>query len=110
MIQRRAITVLEVVVVLVLCIFTAGLAVMLLTRHRENAQQVQCRNNLRAIGEAFHAYHDASSAKEHLRHLPPARIAEGYATWAVLLAPHMVKEHPLHQWDKQLSYFAQKDE
>jgi type II secretory pathway pseudopilin PulG len=110
MIQRRAITVLEVVVVLVVCIFTAGLAVMLLARHRENAQQVQCRNNLRAIGKAFHAYHDASSANERLRYLPPARIADGYATWAVLLAPHLVKEHPLHQWDKQQSYFAQKDE
>ena len=32
MVKRRAITVLEVVVILVVCIFTAGLAVMLLAR------------------------------------------------------------------------------
>jgi type II secretory pathway pseudopilin PulG len=108
--RRLAITRLEVIIALVLCSFAAGLGIVRLARFREDAQQVQCRNNLRAIGKAFHAYHDASSANERLRYLPPARIADGYATWAVLLAPHLVQEHPLHQWDKQQSYFAQKDE
>jgi hypothetical protein len=110
MIERRAITALEVVILLILCIITAGLAVMLVARHRDNSQQVQCRNNLRAMGKAIHTYHDASSANEHLRRLPPSRIAEGYATWAVLLAPFLIKEHPLQLWDKQQSYFAQQHE
>src|SRR5438046_2161089 len=110
MIQRRGITVLELVVVLAVCIVAVGLGVMLLSRHRENSHQAQCRNNLRVIGKAFHAYHDASSANEASRFLPPARIADGYATWGVLLAPHLQAEHPLHEWDKQLSYFAQKKE
>ena len=89
-------------------LFGEALAIMLLARHRENAQQVQCRNNLRMIGKAFHEYHAASAANEGARILPPSRMADGYATWAVLLAPYLLKEHPLQEWDPQRSYFAQK--
>jgi type II secretory pathway pseudopilin PulG len=109
MIQRRGLTILELVVVLAVCIVAVGLGVMVLARHRENSQQAQCRNNLRVIGKAFHAYYDATSANEASRYLPPSRIADGYATWGVLLAPYLQAEHPLHEWDKQRSYFAQKD-
>ncbi|MBI3822207.1 MAG: DUF1559 domain-containing protein [Planctomycetes bacterium] len=108
--MRRGITALEVLIVLVICIVGAGLVVMLIARTREKAQNVQCRNNLRQIGKAFHAYHDNSSADENLRVLPPSRIAEGYATWAVLLAPHLTKESPLLQWEQQRSYFAQQQD
>jgi hypothetical protein len=83
---------------------------MLLMRTRTGAQNVQCTNNLRQLGKAFHTYHDASAADEKVRVLPPSRIAEGYATWAVLLAPHLAKDHPLQQWDVQQSYFAQRPE
>jgi Protein of unknown function (DUF1559) len=108
--QRRGITLLEVLVVLILCVFAAGLAVVFIARHRENALSMQCRHNLKQIGEAFRAYHDASSVDKTSKRLPPARIAPGYATWAVLLAPHLSEDHPLHRWDKQASYFAQRDE
>src|ERR1019366_197101 len=62
------------------------------------------------IGLAIQAYHNASSANETLQRLPPSRIADGYATWTVLLAPHLIKEHPSHKWDPQLSYSAQPQE
>ena len=83
---RRGITVLEILVVLAIAVFALGLMVVLIARHRENAQRMQCKNNLRLIGQAFQAYHDASSADKALKRLPPSHIAEGYATWAVLLA------------------------
>jgi type II secretory pathway pseudopilin PulG len=107
---RRGITVLEVLVVLAIAVFALGLMVVLIARHRENAQRLQCKNNLRLIGLAFQAYHDASSADKAHKRLPPSRIAEGYASWAVLLAPHLLKENALQQWDPQLSYFAQMQE
>ncbi len=37
------------------------------------------------------------------------RIADGYATWAVLIAPHLTAaEHPLVKWDVARGYFAQE--
>jgi hypothetical protein len=110
MVHRRGITVLEALVVLVAVILAVGLGIMLLMRIRNAAQNVQCSNNLRQLGKAFHSYHEASAADEKVQVLPPSRIADGYATWAVLLAPHLAKEHPLQQWDVQQTYFAQKPE
>lgn len=82
---------------------------MLLAQHRENSQRVACINNLRVIGQAIYAYHEASAGDEKRRYLPPSHIADGYATWAVLIAPHMIKTHPLHDWDKDKSYFVQPE-
>jgi Protein of unknown function (DUF1559) len=108
--HRRGITVLEVIVVIIVCVAAIGLAVMLLARHRENAQREQCKLNLKRIGEAFRHYHDNSAVAERARFLPPSRLADGYATWAVFLAPELLPESPLSKWDLQKSYFAQHDE
>src|ERR1700686_5835188 len=101
MIYRRGITVLEVLVALALCVAVVGLGVMLVARHRENAQREKCKLNLKRIGEAFRTYHDLSAADEKARFLPPSRLADGYATWAVLLAPQLLTDQPLRQWDLQ---------
>ena len=81
MTKRHGITILEVLVAVALCIAVVGLAIMLLARHRENAQQVQCRNNLRMIGKAFHEYHAASAANEGARILPPSRHRRSWSGW-----------------------------
>jgi hypothetical protein len=107
---RRAVSKLEFLVAISLLVVVGGLVAMMIARHRENSQRLACINNLRVIGQAIHAYHEASAAGEKKRYLPPSHIADGYATWAVLIAPHMIKSHPLHDWDKQLSYFAQSEE
>ena len=108
--HRHAITRLEILVALVFGFSAVGIVVMLLARQRENGQRAQCMNNLRLIGLAVHAYHDASSGDKGLKRLPPSRLANGYATWAVLIAPYLTKESPLLEWSKQESYFAQKAE
>ncbi len=107
---RPALTRLELLVALVLGVFAVGFVVMLLTRHRENSLRVACSNNLRMIGMAVQAYHDKSAGDQGPKYLPPSRIADRYATWAVLIAPHLVKESPLHQWDREKSYFVQEEE
>jgi hypothetical protein len=96
-----------VIVIALVALCATGIVVMLLARLRTIGQSEQCKNNLRRIGEATYAYHSASAVEEALQRLPPSRIADGYATWGVLLAPYLTKEHPLHKWDQQLSYFAQ---
>ena len=60
-------------------------------------------NNLRRIGEGVQSYHKSHDA------LPPARIADGYATWAVLLAPHVSGDHPLAAWDSQKRFVDQEE-
>ena len=77
---------------------------MFIARQRENGLRLQCANNLRRLGVGVHSFADPKTPNSLL---PPARIADEYATWAVLLAPHLVKEHPLHHWDKSRTYFAQ---
>jgi hypothetical protein len=79
-------------------------------RTREAALREQCKNNLRIVGNAIRSYHDQSAADKALQSLPPARLADGYATWAVLLAPYLTKERPLISWDQERAYVAQNDE
>jgi hypothetical protein len=108
--SRRALTKLELLVAVALGVFVVGFLIMLLTRHRENSLRVACSNNLRVIGLAVQAYHDKSAGDPARKYLPPSRIADRYATWAVLIAPHLVKESPLHRWDVEKSYFVQEEE
>ncbi|MBM3996349.1 MAG: DUF1559 domain-containing protein [Planctomycetes bacterium] len=108
--MRRGITLLEVVIILLVGVVAVGVGVMLITRNREYALREQCKLNLKRIGEGIQAYHDASSVNEAARRLPPSRIAAGYATWAVLLAPYLTKEHVLQKWDEKKGYFEQADD
>ena len=101
--HRPALTRLDLIVVLFLGLTLLGFIFVFLPRQREHGLRVQCMNNLKRIGEgvqSFHKDHDA---------LPPARIADGYATWAVLLAPHVTGAHPLQAWDLR-KRFADQDE
>lgn len=105
--MRRGVTVLEVLVILVFVVLALSIGAMLLVRHRENSLQAMCANNLRRIGLAMHEYHDGSAADEKQRTFPPSRLAPGYATWAVFLAPYLANDHPLRAWDLEQAYFAQ---
>src|SRR5438105_1203678 len=88
--QRRGLTAVEVVVVLIVLLTLLGLMLTYILRQRESALRVHCMNNLRRIGTALHSFHDVSGgAQPALAFLPAARIADGYATWAVQIAPHM---------------------
>src|SRR5215470_8519146 len=103
--HRSAITRVEIAIVIGLGLLVAGLLAVLLSRQRENGMRLQCMNNLRRIGEAVHAFHEGKlgveddAKKPGHGYLPPARIADGYATWAVLLVPYLTDKNPLHDWD-----------
>lgn len=101
--RRRAITRIEVAVIVAIGVCCVAAIFLLLVRQRENGLRVQCANNMRRQGEAVLAYADTKETP----FLPPARIADGYATWAVLIAPYLATKHPLDDWDVSRSYFAQ---
>src|SRR5689334_19557525 len=80
---RRGITRLEVAILLVVVVVLAGVVITYLGRQRGLADEKVCANNLRRIGEAILGFH------EEKKFLPAARIAPGYATWAVQIVPHL---------------------
>jgi hypothetical protein len=79
----------------------AGLVIISIGKQRETADEKICANNLRRIGEAILGYH------EEMKFLPAARIAPGYATWAVQIAPHLQKDRPLVEWELAKRYLDQ---
>jgi hypothetical protein len=103
---RGGLTVAEVTVLVVMLIIVVGLLLTAIPHMREGAQRAQCANNLREMGMACRTFRDARGF------LPAARIAEGYATWAVQIAPYLNvgKENKLLQWDMSKTYYLQSDD
>jgi type II secretory pathway pseudopilin PulG len=111
--QRKGITIVEVLVLLVIVVLVLGLLLSYLLRMREAAGQARCADNLRLIGEGIYL---AKGASPHqVLHegapgppLPASRIAVGYATWAVQLAPYVTANNPLADWDLRAPYADQQ--
>ncbi len=106
--RRAGLTLLEVAVVLLIVLVVAGLLAMLLVRHRETDARMHCINNLRRIGVAIQTYSDGTSPIAAQRRLPPSRIDDGYATWGVLLMPHLDSKSKLVEWQTGKTYFDQE--
>ena len=101
---RSAVTRIEVVVILGVGVLLACVLALVLVRLRENGPRLQCMDNLRRVGDAVQSFQATTGADAYL---PPARIAPEYATWAVLIVPHLENKHPLRDWDVSKTYFAQ---
>src|SRR5262245_14085 len=118
---RRGLSILEVLVLLVLALIAVGLLLMFLQRLRNSADQAQCAHNLKVLGEAIHHFEGTPEnmkvlgvkgpgrGKSH-QFLPASRISDGYATWAVMIAPYVSAESPLAGWDQTRRYADQPAE
>src|SRR5688572_8901053 len=94
-IVRPALSRLELVIALLIFLSSVGLLVVYLARQRGRAERVHCMKNLMLIGQGVKSFHDAQKELRGQGFLPPARITDGYATWAVLLVPHVAPENRL---------------
>src|SRR5437016_1591141 len=98
---RRGFTLIELLVVIAIIAVLIGLLLPAVQKVREAAARTQCANHLKQMGLAIHSFHSAYNK------LPPARIADQYATWSVFLLPYIEQDALYRQWDLTKKYYDQ---
>jgi len=100
---RWGFTLIELLVVIAIIMLLMGLLLPAVQRVREAANRMICGSNLKQIGIALHHY------ELDYGRLPPSRLWDRKATWAVLILPYIEEDILFRQWDLTKSYYDQTD-
>ncbi|HTU93969.1 MAG TPA: DUF1559 domain-containing protein [Gemmataceae bacterium] len=101
--RRGGFTLVELLVVIAIIAILIALLLPAVQRVRESANRSSCGNNLYQIGLAFQMYYADYNA------LPPNRLGDLHATWAVLILPYIEQGNLYAQWDLAQIYYDQSD-
>jgi prepilin-type N-terminal cleavage/methylation domain-containing protein/prepilin-type processing-associated H-X9-DG protein len=94
--QRSGFTLIELLVVIAIIAILIALLVPAVQKVRSSAASIQCTNNLKNIGIAFHAYHDAYKQLPHggAQVSNPELLPINFS-WPYLIMP-FIDQTPLH--------------
>ena len=101
--RRGGFTLIELLVVIAIIAVLTGLLLPAVQKAREAAARASCQNNLHQIGLAFDMYHT------NWANLPPNRLSDLHATWAVLIMPYLEQSNLYAQWNISQIYYDQTD-
>ncbi len=106
--RRSGFTLVELLVVIAIIGIMVGLLLPAVQAAREAARRMQCGNNLKQIGLAFHNYE--SSYKK----LPPSRIEidtpwKFHAGWQVMTLPYLEETALFELYKKELNWYDQQN-
>ena len=101
--RRRGFTLVELLVVIAIIGILVGLLLPAVQAAREAARRMQCGNNLKQIGLAFHNYADAN------KRFPPGTISDGpccstlsHTVWSVSILPYLEQANLTAQYNQAL--------